>query len=333
MPVVFEAAADAPIAGKLMKFQGKHVDPATGIVGHFKNRADLVVAAPGQSLYVYKDVEQLPIAVVDELPYSLEIVQPKVPIVQNGQMSLKILIHRKEGFNDAITLQFPFRPPGIGTRSTVAVPAGATEAIYPLNAAGNAQLREWPIYVLGSANVNGTAWVSSQLATLSVAAPYVTFALERAACEQGQETQLYTKITQSTPFEGNAKVELLGLPNLVTTTNLEFNKEAEELTFNIKTDKTSPAGKHTNVFCRITIMENGEPIVLRTAATTLQIDKPLPPPPNAPPKPMPKPVAQAAPKPMPAPMPMAKPLSRLEKLRLAAKQRAEGGAPAGSEEN
>ena len=79
-------------------------------------------------------------------------------------------------------------------------------------------------------------------------------------------------------------------------------------------------------------MENGEPIVFRTAATTLQIDKPLPPPPNAPPKPKPMPVAQA-PKPMPAPMPMAKPLSRLEKLRLAAKQRTEGGTPAGSEEN
>ena len=116
--------------------------------------ADLVVA-PGQSLYVYKDVEQLAIAVVDELPYSLEIVQPKVPIVQSGEMALKVLIHRKEGFNEAITLQFPFRPPGIGTRSTVVVPAGATEAVYPLNAAGNAQIREWPIYVLGSANVNG----------------------------------------------------------------------------------------------------------------------------------------------------------------------------------
>ena len=153
----------------------------------------------------------------------------------------------------------------------------------------------------------------------------------RAACEQGQETQLYGKLTQTTAFEGNAKVELLGLPNLVTTTNLEFDKAVEELTFNIQTDKTSPAGKHTNVFCRITIMQNGEPIVFRTAATTLQIDKPLPPPPNAPPKPMPMPVAQA-PKPMPAPMPMAKPLTRLEKLRLAAKQRAEGETPAGSEE-
>ncbi|MFL2863733.1 MAG: PPC domain-containing protein [Pirellulaceae bacterium] len=331
MPVVFEAAADAPIAGKLMKFQGKHIDPATGIAGHFKNRADLVVAAPGQSLYVYKDVEQLPIAVVDELPFRLEIVQPNVPIVQNGEMALKVLIHRKEGFNEAVTLQFPFRPPGIGTRSTVVVPAGGTEAVYPLNAAGNAQVREWPMYVLGSANVNGTAWVSSQLATLSVAAPYVGLALERAACEQGQETQLYGKITQTTAFEGSAKVELLGLPNLVTTTNLEFDKAAEELTFNIQTDKTSPAGKHTNVFCRVTIMQNGEPIVFRTAATTLQIDKPLPPPPNAPPKPMPMPVAQA-PKPMPAPMPMAKPLTRLEKLRLAAKQRVEGNTPAGSEE-
>ncbi|MGY8733999.1 MAG: hypothetical protein ACKVK0_17845, partial [Pirellulales bacterium] len=54
-----------------------------------------------------------------------------------------------------------------------------------------------------------------------------------------------------------------------------------------------------------------------------QIDKPLPPPKNAPPKPKPKPmpVAVAATAPKPAPKPMAKPLTRLEKLRLAAQQR------------
>jgi hypothetical protein len=41
-----------------------------------------VIAGPGQSLYVWKDVNRLPVAVIDELPFQLEIVQPNVPIVR-----------------------------------------------------------------------------------------------------------------------------------------------------------------------------------------------------------------------------------------------------------
>ncbi len=330
MPVVFEAAADAPLAGSLVKFTAKHTDDATGIIGHFKNRADLVISAPGQSLYVYKDVQQLPIAVVDEVPFTLEIVQPQVPIVRTGVMNIKVIAHRKEGYTKPITLQLPFRPPGIGTRSTVVMGEGQTEALYPINAAGNAQLRSWPIYVLGSADIGGTGWISSQLATLEVAEPFVTFQMERASVEQGQETQIFCKLNQATPFDGTATVQLLGLPAKVTTTNLEFNKDTAELVFSIKTDPSSPAGKHTNVFTQITITKNGEPITSRAGTTQLQIDKPLPPPPNAPPKPKPAPMPAATQVAKPAPKPMAKPLTRLEKLRLAAQQRA--GTEAGSEE-
>jgi hypothetical protein len=322
MPVVFEAAADAPLAGTLIKLTAKHTAENSTISGHFTNRADLVISAPGQSLYVFKDVAQLPIAVVEEVPFTLEIVQPKVPLVRTGVMSLKVIAHRKEGYTKAITLQFPFRPPGVGTRSTVVMAEGKSEAVYPLNASAAAQIRSWPIYVLGSADIGGAGWVSSQLATLEVAEPFVTFTMERASVEQGLETQLFCKLNHALPFDGTATVQILGLPAMATTTDMEFNKDTKELVFNIKTDKTSPAGKHTNVFAQITITKDGEPMISRAATTQLQIDKPLPPPKNAPPKPKPKPMAVAvAVAPKPAPKPMAKPLSRLEKLRLAAQQR------------
>lgn len=327
-PIVFEATADAPLAGKLVDFQAKHVDANTGITGGFRNRADLIIGAPGQSLYVWKDVGQLAVAVVDELPFQLEIVQPNVPIVQNGEMQLKIVAHRKEGFTKAINVQFPFRPPGIGTTSSVNIPEGQNEVLYPLNAAGNAQVREWPIYALGSSDVNGAAWVSSQLAKLNVTAPIVNVAMERASCEQGQETQLVVNLTHVTEFEGTAKLELVGLPAKAATQVLDFTKETEQLIFNITTAADTPAGKH-NVFCKVHITQNEEPIIARSGGTQLQVDKPLPPPPNA--KPMPKPMPMAtAEAPKPAPKPMAKPLTRLEKLRLAAKERAQ--QTAGSEE-
>jgi hypothetical protein len=319
-PVVFEAAADAPLSGKLVDFTARHADNPD-IRGGFRNRADFIISRPGQSLYRWRDVDKLAIAVVDELPFRLEIVQPKVPLVQNGSMQLKIVAHRKQGFDEAIKVEFPFRSPGVGAASSITIAKGKNEGIYPLNANGNARAGTFPIFVLGSSNVGGTAWVSSQLAKLDVAGPFVTAEMQRASCEQGEETQVLCKLNHANEFAGTAKAQLLGLPAKVTAEALEFTKDTAELVFKVKTDPGSPAGKHGNVFCQISITQQGEPIVNRAGTTQLQIDKPLPPPADAPPKPKAEAVAKK--EPAKKEPPKAKPLSRLEKLRLAAKERAE----------
>lgn len=330
MPVVFEAAADAPVGGSLVDFQAKLVDPNKDIRGGFGNSADLVLGAPGQSIYKKKEVDRLAVAVVEELPFSIELVAPKVPLVREGAMNLKVIAHRKEGFAGAINVQFPFRPPGLSARSSITIAANQTEALYPINASGNAQIKKWKVYALGSSDVaGGAAWASSKLMDLEIADKYVAFAIQRAACEQGQETQVLCTLTHNTPFDGNAKAQLLGLPPKTATTDVEFNKETKELIFTVKTEGDARVGKH-NLICNVTIPQNGEEIIARGGTTQLQIDKPLPPPP--------KPVAKAgtpAPKPAATPQPAPtqtvakpKPLTRLQKLRLAAKQRAEARAAA-----
>lgn len=326
MPVVFEAAADAPLGGKLVDFSARHADPNQNIRGGFYNRADFVIAEPGQSLYTWKDVNQLAVAVVDEVPFRLEIVEPKVPLVRNGSMQLKIVAHRKEGYDAAINVQLPFRPPGVGASSSVTIPQGQNEVLYPLNANGGAQIKKWRIYALGSADVNGAAWVSSQLATLEIAAPYLTIAFERSAVEQGQNTEIFGKIQHARPFEGKAVVRLIGLPHMVAAPEMEITKETQELAFAVTSDKASPEGNHKTVFAQVVITESGEPIVhSNVGGTELRIDKPLPPKPNAAPKPEPQPAEKKADPPKP---PVEKRLTRLEKLRLEAKQRAEGTVPA-----
>ena len=325
MPVVFEAAADAPLGGMLVDFRARHADEKQNINGGYYNRADFVIAAPGQSLYSWRDVDKLAIAVVDELPFRLEIVEPKVPLVRNGSMQLKIVAHRKEGFDTAINVQLPFRPPGVGASSSVTIPKGQNEVLYPLNANGGAGIKKWKIYALGSADVGGAGWVASQLATLEVAEPYVTIALERSAVEKGQKTEIFGKLTHSRPFEGNATVRLVGLPHMVAAPELAITKETAEVTFAVTSDKASPVGTHKNVICQVIITENAEPVVhSNVGATELRIDEPLPPKPDAPaPKPAAKPKAAKPAKPKPAPE---KRLTRLEKLRLEAKERAEGTA-------
>ena len=318
-PVLFEAAADAPIAGKLIPLAGRHVDPNTKIVGRFTNSADLVRGGNNQ-LFWKKDVNQVPIAVIDEAPWHLEIIPPKVPLCRNGSLPLKIKVTRKEGFKEAIRVQFPFRPPGVSTTSAITIPGDKSEATYPLNANGSARLGTFKVYVLGSANVNGELLVSSQLADLTIAEPYINLTLDRSAVEQGQATEMLVKVETKTPFEGTAKLKLIGLPHKVVTEELEFNKETKELVFKITSDKTSPPGRHRNLFCYVNIPQHGEMIVHRAGSSEIRIDKPLPAPVEK--KPEPKPVAKTQPKPMPKAAPP-KRLSRLEQLRLEAKKKAE----------
>src|SRR5262249_3837827 len=144
------------------------------------------------------------------------------------------------------------------------------------------------------------------------------FNMERSAVEQGKSTQIFCKITTTTPFPGQAKVKLISLPAKVTTTELEFNKDTKEIAFPITTEAQAPAGIHRNLFCQVVITLNGEPIVHNVGSSELRIDVPLPPKPNQPAAPPPAKVAQQPAQPNPAPM---KRLTRLEQLRLEQEER------------
>ncbi|HEV3303691.1 MAG TPA: PPC domain-containing protein [Planctomycetaceae bacterium] len=321
MPVVFEAAKDAPLSGKLVDLRAKHIDPKQKISGGFFNHAEFVIAAPGQSLFSWCDVDRVAVAVLEELPYTLEIVEPKVPLVQSGLMYLKIRAHRKPGFTEPINVQVPFLPPGVGGNPSVDIPKGQNEVLFQLNANGGAEIKKWKIFALGSANVNGgAAWASSQMANLEIAPPYLQFNIQRAAVEQGQKTDLVCGVTVAHPFDGAAKVQVLGFPPKVIAPEMELKKDMKELVFKVSTDKGSPAGTHKNIFCQATIMEHGEPIVHYVGGTELRIDQPLP----APAKPAPAAVVAKKDPPKTAAAP--KRLTRLEQLRLDAKEKAQAAA-------
>lgn len=279
MPVVFEVDEDAPLGGQLIEFQGIHkIDENRSVVGRFKNLADFALGQPNNALYYGCTVDKMPIAVVEKLPFKLELIQPKVPMVRNGKMGIKIVAQRDEGFDAAINLQFPFRSPGVGTTYQITMPKGKSEVFYPLNANGSAQIGKWPMYVIGTSNFKGPAWTSTQMAEIEIAAPYVTAAFQRVSIVRGESTQLVCKLNHLAPFEGEAKAELLGIPaNIVIDTPKNFTKDTKEIVFNVTTNEKSPYGKHGGIFCQVTISKNGESIVSRAGNAVLQINKPKPP--------------------------------------------------------
>jgi len=293
--------------------------------------AGFVVAQPGQTVYTRHNTDRTAIAVAETAPYSIDVIEPKVPLVQNGSFNLRIVAKRAEGFKGPITVFPLWTPPGLGIQGSAVIPPEATECVLPMNAAPTAAPRKWKTAVTAVADAGkGPVWTSSQLFTLEVAAPLVTMTMERPAVEQGQTTQLFCKVAVATPFEGKAKVTIYGLPAKVTTQVMELTKDTKELVFPIVADKTSPAGKHGGIFAQVVIDKGGELIAGNVGGTELRIDVPLPPKVAVVAPPMPNPMV-ATPPPMPmANQPPPKRLTRLEQLRLEQEERekaAAGGQP------
>jgi len=314
--VVFEATKDAPVAGSLSEIKALPADPKLACNTEFNTNAELTFGSPGQSIYWRYNMPTLGVAVTEESPFSIQVIEPKVPLVQNGSMNLKVVVQRKEGFKGPIIVIPVYSPPGVGTIAAITIAENQNEGLFAITANAGARIKNWKTALIASASTpTGVVWASSQLFNLEIAAPFITATIERSAIEQGKTSEILCKITQTTPFEGKAQLQLIGLPLKVTAAPVEIDAKTKEILVKVEIDKTSPVGNHKNIVCSAVITKNGEPIVHTLGNTDIRIDVPA----------APKVVATAPVKPgTPAVVaaPVAeKRLSRLEKLRLEQEER------------
>ncbi|MEM9016796.1 MAG: PPC domain-containing protein, partial [Verrucomicrobiota bacterium] len=312
-PILLKAAPDAPIAGAMYDLNVKTVDTEKPVVGTFKQAIDLVRGPQNGVEYYTRLHEGLPVSVVEEHPFHVTIDQPKVPIVRNGTMKLKVRAHRNEGYDKPITVRFPWRPPGITTPATMTFKAGETELDYELNANASAELNTWNLTLIAESDGGkGLMMNASPFIKLSVEEPFVNMTLSMATTKQGQDTTMVAEVENLREFDGQADVQLFGLPAHATTSVLKIDKGSEGIDFPITTSEKTPVGQHKNLFCTVTVVRNGQPIVHRVGMGGVVRVDPKPKEAPAKPKESSKVVAKNDPK--------EKPLSRLEQLRLEAKQ-------------
>lgn len=315
IPVLFSAAADAKTGGALADLVGRTTDEKLKVEGHINQRTLLIRGQNNRDVWGH-NADRMAIALAEKVPFKIEIVQPKVPIVRNGSMGLKIVATRDEGFTAAISVRLLYNPSGIGSSRSISIPAGKNEAIIPLTANSGAAIKKWPIIVTGFSRVgNGTVEVATQMAELDVADRYFDLAIQKSAVEQGQETEIVVKVTKKQDFAGQAETRLLGLPAGIVgpTEPIKITKDSTEIVFKLKADVKARPGIFKSIVCRAVFMQNGEPITTTLGGGHLRIDKPLPPKVTATPKP--KPVA-VKPTVVVKKPPQKKRLSRLEQLRL-----------------
>ncbi len=276
IPVVFEAAADAALAAKPFGIKATTTEAPKDapIKSAIEQEIDIIGNGNQKPYYSIKE-GTLAAAVTDEIPVKLGLLQPKAPLLQNGSVNLKVTAERKGDFKGAISLTLLYSPPGIGSAGTVQIKEGENEGIVPLSANANAALQKWKICVVGSADFGkGVVWFSTPLIDLEIAPPFMAGQIVRTFVDQGDSTTVKVKLENKIPFEGKAKLSLLGLPPNTTADEKEITKDDKEVTFTVKADATAPAALHKQLFCQFQLTKDGDTMTSSFAqGGSLRVDK------------------------------------------------------------
>ena len=311
--VVFEAQPDAPLGAAMAAVNLEATkDESRHALGGVRQPTELVHGNPNRTCWRQSICDRLPVAVVEAVPVQIELVQPAVPLVQSGRLDMRVRVTREEGFEGAVRLTFPFRPPGVGAASGVNVPNDATEVVYPINASEKAVIGRWGVTVSATVLAKGERaktrpvfQVASRPVTLDITEPMLQLAVDRAAAEQGAEVFLTGKF--AAPAAVAAKAMLLGLPANCTAKDVAVAQGDAEVRFPVTVATDAPSGKHGSIICELHVPQGDAAVIHTVKVGELRIDKPLP---------AAATVKKAEPvkKPAAGP-PQPKPLSRRERLR------------------
>jgi hypothetical protein len=307
--MIFRAPGDAANASKLVDLSASLVvSPERTLTGFLNQRTQLIRGQNNVDVWgMWHD--RLAVNIVDAVPFDIELVQPQVPIVRNGSMSLTINAKRNPGFDKPINLRILTAPAGIGA-SPVTIPGDQSTVQMNITANNGAAIRKSPILVLATTDSGfGPVTIASEFVELDVQDALFQFKFAKTMAEQGKPADVIVGIELKRPAEGTVEVELLGLPPGTTcaTAKITVAPDAKQLVFPLTIPAETRAGNYKTLVCRGTVTSDKGLISQTNGNAEVQIDVPVAPPP-----------APAATAPMPTPAPAApadKPLSRLEQLR------------------
>ncbi|MCA9234907.1 MAG: PPC domain-containing protein [Planctomycetales bacterium] len=276
VPMVFDATADAPVTAGLYSLTATPAEQGKQLASRFLQQTWLVRGRNNFPVWNYF-APRPAIAVTEPAPFRLRLVEMQAPLVQNGSKNLQVVAERDEGFTAGIRIRTLYNPPGVSANNSLSIREKENEAALPVTAGGNAKPGDWDMVVVGEADVDGRIVVSTQLAKMRVAPGHMGLTFGTVATGQGVDAEYVIPLEQRTPFDGVAKLELLGLPPGVTAPVVEIDKTAEQVVFPLTVAADARVGRHRSVMCRVTLTEAGEPVVQTVGSGELRIDPQKPP--------------------------------------------------------
>ncbi len=294
-PVVFEAAADAPIGGGLVAFTGKGGDDKHSVSGGFEQSIDLL-QGPGDSILHAVNVNKLAVAVTEEAPYTVALIAPKATVPVDGTMDVTVKVTRAKDFTEALDVFFLSLPPGVEAPTKVTIPGDKFEMNVTLVGHPSAERGEWKLLVetkvgvagrgerdplmvgnngLGTGgppaggtgrrprrkSAEGLPPVASEVTAVSVANPLVVGKLAPAAAEQGKSVSVVCEFEKPTEAAFVAKLD--GLPPRATAPAVDVKPGSKSVTFAVCVAPDTPTADHKSLVCELSGTVAGHAVVYR----------------------------------------------------------------------
>ena len=282
VPVVFEAADGAPLAGKMVDIVVRPTGDASASLASGFRQIVAMNAYGNNDYYLHTVVDRLAVAVTEPAPFTVELENPKSALVQNGEMQLKFRVIRNAGFDGPVTVSMEWRPNGVTGATPVLVKPDQTEGIYLLSAARNASPGtsfvaltcvsggERPGY---NDNAN-RVYVASKPFSLTIAEPHVEAKFARTSVERGKTSQVVVKLNTLRPFTGVAKATLARLPRGVELVEpfREVKADDKEVTFTIRATPDCLVGNYQGITLDLSVEEDGQTVRQLVGYGLLRVD-------------------------------------------------------------
>ena len=229
-------------------------------------------------------VDRYVLAVTERAPYTIEITPPRIPLIRNGSLDVDVRIQRHGGFTGPIDFQAEWLPGGVSGAPAITIPSDKTEAVYTLTASGGAPLGPTQLALVSTTTTGsidsgyytgvGRVRVSTPFFQFEVADPHIDLKSQPTAARRGQRGRIVWKVEHRRPFEGLAKVELLGLPKGVRVVGKSPTLAANqaEIAFDIEVALDTLLGPYRELTCEVSLTENGQEIKQRLGRGVLRID-------------------------------------------------------------
>ena len=279
-PVELVADSGARPGAAIITLRAQAADPAVLLGGSCQQAVPFLNTTGGDAARILR-VDRFALAVTDPAPFAIELVQPTIPVVRGGQLSIPLKLTRRAGFDDPVEFHAEFGPTGVGLPPKDIIPSGATEAILQVSAELTAPLGKGPFYVMattlpGSEQPPRTPQVrvASQFIDIEVAEPYVALTSEPASVRRGGRATFAFDVAPKTPFEGEAEATLKNLPRGVSVVGPppKIKKDSKQIVFEVEATDDALLGAVNNLECELLVRVAGQEIRQRAGKGTLRID-------------------------------------------------------------
>ena len=282
-PVQLIAGPESQPGGAVVSLAVRSTDPAKPLRTGSVQWVPFINHSGGDAWRAVK-TDRFVMAVTDPSPFSVELTPPAMPLVRGGELAIPVKLTRRPGFDGPIEFKCDFAPPGVVLPPAETIPAGQNEAMLRISATADAKLGTGPLFImatdvrdhegyLGTGHIR----VSSQIINIRLAEPFVTLASQPGSVRRGGRAKYAWTVQPKSPFEGQATVNLLGLPKGVTLIEPlpTITKDSKELAFDLQATDEALLGLVSGLECELTVHAGGQEIQQRTGKGTLRVDPKL----------------------------------------------------------